>query len=161
MKTYTLIDTLHCYMDDEELKEMLLDNGYDEEDITENLIAQERALCIEDDVENFFYDLKAAEKNIDADYFLIDAEIETWRRGIDCWATADSLTKAIQKCINDMDFWKVEETSGGKLIVTGYHHDGTNHYEIYRLKKEPSPFESKPGRRNWRNVHLIKAFGWI
>lgn len=47
----------------------------------------------------------------------------------------DNLSDAIMKCINNMDYFKVEMING-VINVYGYHHDGTNCFEIYPLSKK-------------------------
>ena len=46
-----------------------------------------------------------------------------------------SLYRAISKCINGMDDFKIE-LANGDFIVTGYHHDGTNKLTISKLSKK-------------------------
>lgn len=55
-----------------------------------------------------------------------------------------ALSKAIKKCINGMDDFKVEYAEG-EIVVHGYHHDGTNVFTIHKL--------SKKGQRSAFNAH--------
>lgn len=46
-----------------------------------------------------------------------------------------AIVKAIYKCINGMDDFKIEHINGS-IIVYGYHHDGTNTLRINKLSKK-------------------------
>lgn len=46
-----------------------------------------------------------------------------------------ALCKAIKKCVTGMDDFKVEY-SEGVIVVHGYHHDGTNIFEIHKLSTQ-------------------------
>ena len=46
-----------------------------------------------------------------------------------------SIERAVRKCINGMDDFKVE-LSEGEIVVHGYHHDGTNILTIHSVSKK-------------------------
>lgn len=148
--TYKIFDSAN-FMDDQEIREILEDAGAE---ITEKNIELEREFMNRANAEDFWDNVKAVEE----EGYAVIADLGLWYGRRKAWAVTQTLHDALWKCAEYMDDLKVEETARGKLLVTGYHHDGTNHYEVYRLKKYS---ENEPVKSNLRNVHLRKLLGWV
>lgn len=147
MKTYTIFDTRDECMTDEELRSQIIDCGFPEKDITQENIEDERQYMRECYAEDFWAEIK----NLEPFPCYIEADLGLWYGRRHGWGVTSDLKLAIEKCIGqDMYEYRIEETSYGKLIVYGYHHDGTNVYTIYM-----------GDRARHKNVHLRKLLGWI
>ena len=94
--------------------------------------------------------------------FLVIADLGLWFGKRHAWKFCSNLYDAIMACLNGMDEWKLVEDERGKVMLYGYHHDGTNVYEIRRCVGEINNATSEStARKRSRNAHLRKAFGWI
>lgn len=161
MKTYTIFSTDIFQYDEADLKEKLITNGIEEDEITEQMIWDERYEMQEKYEKEFWENIRIADNVVENSGFLIEGILGRWDRRYSIWDTTRTLREAILKCIDRNDDWEVAETSYGKLIITTHNHDASSRYEIYRLKVAPSPYGDKPAQRNSLNIHLRKALGRI
>lgn len=148
-KNHIILDTRDCFMTDEELREQIVDSGMPEDQITEQTLSDEREFMIATDVENFWWEIRRIQE--DSEPYYIEAELGLWYGVRQAHAIQSTIDKALRQCVDGMDDYMIEETPQGKLLVTGYHHDGTNHYVIHRGHT----------RSKLKNVHLRKLLGWI
>lgn len=149
---YTIMDTDIFQFTEDEIRESLESCGIEVNDQT---IYEERCNLTTDYAEEFWNNVRKL--NDDGGYAVI-ADLGMWYGRRNAWAVTKTLHQALQKCAEYMEDIKVEETARGKLLVTGYHHDGTNHYEVYKLKQYA---DRPPVKSNLRNVHLRKLLGWV
>lgn len=83
------------------------------------------------DIRDFYTDLENSEhKN---DKVIITGILGLWNGAHDIYPVVETLENAIYKCIHNMDDFKIFVDEDGTLNVVGYHHDGTNCFEIHFL----------------------------
>ena len=93
--------------------------------------------------------------------FLVIADLGLWFGKRHAWKFCSNLYDAIMACLDGMDEWKLVEDSRGKVTLYGYHHDGTNVYEIRRCNAEcGNSISETTARKRSRNAHLMHEFGW-
>lgn len=148
-KRYTIVSTDIEQYADEDAREELLINNVEESEITETMIYDEKCNMVNVDIDNFWWELRRIPQ--DEQVYYIEAELGLWNGIRKAHGIEASLESAIRRCLAGMDDYKIEETAHGKLVITGYHHDGTNYYEIYK----------GTAKSNKRNIHLRRLLGWI
>lgn len=133
-------------------KEDLLDCGYDDAEITEDLIRRHIYSIIEDESENFWSAIRRAE---DPYYWLVIADIGTWQGRRDGGKVFNGLTEALMACVDDVDDYTIAEDHRGNVVIHAYHHDGTNHFQLYRLSERGADWYVNKGDRNgysWQEI---------
>ena len=74
-----------------------------------------------------------------------------------------------------MEYVTIEETDQGSVHATCVHHDGRNHFDVYRLSERGKAwYENHGDYLDWQTIcetlakphnrrapHLRKAFGWV
>ena len=147
MKKYTIFSTDTMQYSAEDVRECLMANDVAESAITDDMIADIRFRWMSDDYD----DLIAQIETCDEFPCYTKANLGLWYGRRQAYAQDKDLKSAIMRCLAGMDDYEIEETPYGKLMITGYHHDGTNYYEIYKGTAES----------NKRNIHLRRLLGWI
>lgn len=141
----------YAMMDEDKLEHLMAECDYD----------GDKWAFIDDENRNeyeFFMD----ECNHVSGEFLVIADLGLWFGKRHAWRFCSNLRDAIMACVDGMDEWKVIEDNRGKVMLYGYHHDGTNVYEIRRCVGEiNSNVSESTARKRSTNAHLRKAFGWI
>lgn len=145
-KIFTLIDT-SSVLDYNDYVQFCADNeitpGKDGSDDYWNWVADQRNI----EVDDFMLNLQYA--RINEEPVVITGSLGTWRGRVEIYPMIvesseyeecngkfryknPAILKAVQKCINGMDDFKVEYANG-ELVIHGYHHDGTNIFTINKL----------------------------
>lgn len=70
--------------------------------------------------------------------------------------TNPALKRAIKKCINNVDAFKVE-FDNGVINVYGYHHDGTNCFEIRPLSKKGEEYATRHDFEDGEPVYGVEV----
>jgi hypothetical protein len=115
---------------DKEIIDMLMENGIDEDEITEEMIWQERY----DQNEFHWSDIKSELKDffINGNKWMIFGEIARWNGVFKAGMLFETFDEFFYKATSDCDYWKFYDENG-HLYLTCSHHDGTCHYEIKEL----------------------------
>jgi len=91
--------------------------------------------CRETDWEDLWYSLKSSELNKET--ILVTGQLGLWNgRPTIVPQVFNGICEAIQKCLNDMDYYRIFLQKDGSLEVQGIHHDGTNIFYLHRLNKK-------------------------
>ena len=115
---------------DEEIIESLVENGIDEDEITDPMIWEERDFYIQNDWENAKEQL--AEFFLNGNKWMIFGEIARWNGTYKAGMVFDTFEDFFYRAASDCDYWKFYDENG-HLYLTCSHHDGTCHYEIKEL----------------------------
>lgn len=176
MKTYLIytneIDRAYGSYDEAEhtAREALLEE-HEASEITENMIWDWLNDSIQMDSDDFWEQVSL----VDDGPWLVVADVGTWRGRFPGGKVFDTLQQAVSAICNNMDYVTVEETDRGSVHASCGHHDGRNHYDLYRLSDRGRAWYERNGdwldRRtvcetlaqphNRRAPHLRKAFGWV
>ena len=113
---------------DEDIKEMLIENGCEEDDITDEMIWRERYDLSSLDWEASKYDLEQFFLN-NGNKWMIFGEIGRWDGIYKAGTMFDTFEEFFYEAAKDCDYWKFYDENG-HLYLTCSHHDGTCHYEI-------------------------------
>ena len=107
--------------------------------------------------------------------WLVIADIGTWRGRFPGGKVFDTLRQAVSEIVSNMDCVTIEETERGSVHATCVHHDGRNHFDVYRLSDRGRAwYENHGDNLDWQTIcetlaktynrrapHLRKAFGWV
>lgn len=113
---------------DSEVKEILLENGHEEDEITDEAILNERYFQDEcnwnvtkDELEDFF--------KYKGNKWMIFGEVGRWDGVYKAGTLFETFDDFFYEAISDCDYWHIYDENG-HLYLTCSHHDGTCHYEI-------------------------------
>ena len=129
-KERTIYSNYHLWetYTDEDVKEQLMENGVDEEDITDNMIWEERyfldSIDWEDEKErlvNFFLN--------NGNKWMLFGEVGRWNGVFKAGTLFETFDDFFYKATKDCDYIHFYDENG-HLYLTCSHHDGTCHYEI-------------------------------
>ncbi len=151
-------------------REALLD-FHAAEEITDDMIWRWLYDSLDTHAEDFWSEVRAHDEGT----WLVIADVGTWQGRRDGGKVFTDLTSALRTVCNNMDYITIEEDAHGSVHATGCHHDGTNHYDIYRLSprgeawyQENEPYtdrqtlcETLAKAHNRRAGRLRKALGWV
>ena len=124
---YDNYDLSESYPDDD-MKSILLDEGYTEDEITEEMLWQQR----------YFLDENEWERTRDAleqfflycgDKWMLFGSVGRWNGVYEAGTLFDKFEDFFYKAVEDCNHWKFYDENG-HLYLTCSHHDGTCHYEI-------------------------------
>ena len=135
LKIRTLF-TNHPYdMDEDEIKEILLESGYEEDEITDKTIWQEWDFQVEDSLEFFKDNAERIEGT-----FVITASLGLWN-GIFAGGKVieGNLWDACCKCFKDYNKAYFE---GKQFKIDACHHDGNNYFTIKKLTEKGEKYYS-------------------
>ena len=115
-------------------KQCLIENGIDENDITDEMVWQE---VNEQTADTYDFTRKDLNKQLNNPIVCI-ADVGTWNGRISGYSNVgNNLNSVLNAHVNGTSDILVEY-DGVNIISTEYHHDGTNHY-IYRELKDNAP----------------------
>lgn len=155
---------------EETAREALLED-HEEDEITEDMIWRWIYDVMEVDGSDFW---RAVELVSDGPWLVI-ADLGTWRGRFPGGRVFDTLRQAVSTICNDMEYVTIEETDRGSVHATCVHHDGRNHFDVYRLSERGKAwYENHGDNLDWQTIcetlvkpynrrapHLRKAFGWV
>lgn len=75
------------------------------------------------------------EESAAARKIVVRGSIGRWNGVVHGFGTFENVKKAIQFCINGLDGWKFADEDNA-FCINGYHHDGSNSYELRFLSEE-------------------------
>lgn len=119
---------------DEDMKEQLMENGVEEEDITDNMIWQERYFLDEIDWD----DTKATLKDFflnKGNKWMLFGEVGRWNGTYKAGTLFDTFEDFFYEAAKDCDYIRFYDENG-HLYLTCSHHDGTCHYEIKEVTEK-------------------------
>lgn len=117
------------FPEESEIRDWIMSNGYDEEDITDEMITN----WSYDQLEIEWEDAKSQLENFfDGKRLLLFGSIGRWNGIVSGWETHDDFMKMFYSATEDCDYWKFYDENG-HLYLTCSHHDGTCSYEIKEL----------------------------
>lgn len=156
MAEHVLYNSWEYYdLSDEQIDDLIRE--FTDEPITDTMRWDYRADMRNDDWDDFMDECREIR-----DDFLVIADLGLWFGKRHAWKFCSNLTDAIRACLDGMDEFKIVEDDRGKLTIYGYHHDGTNVYELRRVTGEiSSAISEATARKRSRNAHLQKMLGWI
>lgn len=133
--TRTIYDNYHLWENypDEDMKEALMENGYEEDEITDEAIWKERYFYDENDWEdakialNAFFNSKSK--------WMIFGEVGRWDGVYKAGTLFETFDDFFYKAAKDCDYIHFYDENG-HLYLTCSHHDGTCHYEIKEVTDE-------------------------
>lgn len=117
------------FPEESEIREWIMSNGYEEEDITDKMISDWSYAQLEMDWEEAKHQL---EHFFDGKRLLLFGSIGRWNGVVSGWETYDDFMKMFYWATNDCYYWKFYDENG-HLYLTCSHHDGTCCYEIKEL----------------------------
>lgn len=155
---------------EEAAREALLED-HEEDEITEDMIWHWIYDVMEVNGSEFWHEVECVSDGP----WLVIADIGTWHGHLPGGKVFDTLRQAVSEIVSKMDYVTIEETNGGSVHATCVHHDGRNHYDLYRLSERGKAWYKNHGddldRRticetlskphNRCAPHLRKAFGWV
>lgn len=155
---------------EEAAREALLED-HDEDEITEDMIWRWIYDVIEINGSDFWHEVE----RVSDGPWLVIADIGTWRGRFPGGKVFDSLCQAMSEIVSNMDYVTIEETERGSVHATCIHHDGRNHFDVYRLSDRGRTwYENHGDNLDWQTIcetlvkpynrrapHLRKAFGWV
>lgn len=133
--TRTIYDNYHLWetYPDEEVRECLIENGMEEDEITDEAIWKERYFYDENDWEDAKITLK--------DFFnsrnkwMLFGEVGRWDGVYKAGTLFETFDDFFYKAAKDCDYIHFYDENG-HLYLTCSHHDGTCHYEIKEVTDE-------------------------
>ena len=129
---------------DEDIKEWLIDNGYEEDEITDDVILQERYAQDEADWDNAKYELVKFFRD-NGNKWMLFGSIGRWDGVYKAGTLFDTFDDFFYKATEDCDYWNFYDENG-HLYLTCSHHDGTCHYEIKEVTDKGIEYLN-----NWEN----------
>lgn len=114
---------------DEDIREMLIENGYEDE-ITDEKIWIERYICDATDWDDEKERLKKFFLN--GNKWILLGRISRWNGTFTCGMVFDTFEEFFYKATKDCEYIHFYDENG-HLYLTCSHHDGRNHYEIKEL----------------------------
>ena len=113
---------------DKEIKEYFMEeNGYEEDEITDEMIWEERHFL---DEINWEEEKERLEKFfLDGNKWILFGTVGRWNGLYRAGTLFDTFDDFFYKATRDCDYWKFYDENG-HLYLTCSHHDGTCHYEI-------------------------------
>lgn len=112
---------------DEDVKEWLIDNGYEEDEITDNMIIEQRYFQDECDWEWAKENLEEFFRN--GNKWILVGQVGRWDGIYRAGTIFDTFDDFFYKATDDCDYIHFYDENG-HLYLTCSHHDGTCHYEI-------------------------------
>ena len=112
---------------DEDIKEMFLENGYEEDEITDNMITEQRYFQDECDWEWARENLEEFFRN--GNKWILVGSVGRWDGIYRAGTIFDTFDDFFYKAADDCHYWHFYDENG-HLYLTCSHHDGTCHYEI-------------------------------
>lgn len=151
-------------------REALLEN-YAEDEISDDMIWKWLYGELDLNAEDFWAEVRAYQEGV----WLVIADIGTWQGRRDGGKVFTSLSAALSAVCSNMDYITIEEDSRGSVHARCVHHDGTNHFDIYRLSDQGEAWYWKHEDRldrqtlcetlakphNRRAGRVRKALGWV
>lgn len=155
----------------EEAAHKALLEDFEEDKITEEMIWR----WLYDVMEHSGLDFWCEVEHVAGGPWLVIADVGTWRGRFPGGRVFDTLAQAVSAICKDMEYVTIEETNGGSVHAACVHHDGRNHYDLYRLSERGKTwYENHGDDLDWRTIcetlskahnrrapHLRKAFGWV
>ena len=139
---YNNYDLWETYTD-EDIKEELIEQGYDEEEIADDTIWERRNFFDECDWDDAKYELTQFFKGKTVGYF---GEVGLWH-GVYKAGKIGEFWKLFDDAIEDCWYWKFYDENG-HLYLTCSHHDGTNHFEIKEITDDGYDYLTR-WENNW------------
>lgn len=112
--------------------EQLRDMGYGDHELTDDTIHQYIYAKMENLSEEWWDSVRRAK---DPYYWLVVADLGLWYGHRACGNVFQSLLGALYACVDGMEDVTVAEDHYGNVMIHGYHHDGCNVYQLYRLSE--------------------------
>ena len=151
-------------------REALLED-HEADEITDDMIWRWIYDVMEISASDFWYEVELVQ---DGPWLAI-ADIGTWQGRFPGGKLFDTLRQAVSAICSGMEYVTIEETDRGSVHATCVHHDGRNHYDVYRLSKRGKAWyenhaqyldretvcETLTKPYNRRAPHLRRAFGWV
>lgn len=155
---------------EEAAREALLED-HDEDEITEDMIWRWIYDVMEINGSDFWHEVE----RVSDGPWLVIADIGTWRGRFPGGKVFNTLQQAVSEIVSNMDYVTIEETERGSVHATCVHHDGRNHFDVYRLSDRGRAwYENHGDNLDWQTIcetlakshnrrapHLRKAFGWV
>lgn len=88
---------------------------------------------VNDDFDNFLYELKALEKKYPYNYYLCEGSVGRWCGRCEGGTISNSIVDIVQKLARNVDDLELKLNDEGQIEFTGLHHDGRNYYTITML----------------------------
>ena len=133
--TRTIYDNYHLWENypDEDMKEALMENGYEEDEITDEEIWKERYFYDENDWEDTKIALNALFNS--KSKWMLFGEVGRWDGVYKAGTLFETFDDFFYKATQDCDYIHFYDENG-HLYLTCSHHDGTCHYEIKEVTDE-------------------------
>ena len=155
---------------EEAAREALLED-HEADEITDDMIWRWLYDIMEINGSEFWHDVE----RVSDGPWLVIADIGTWQGRSPGGRIFDTLQAAISTICSNMEYVTITETDRGSVHVTCIHHDGRNHFDVYRLSERGKTWYENHGDyldrqtvcetltkpHNRRAPHLRKAFGWV
>ena len=139
-------------LSDEEVKEILLDEGYEEDEINDEAMWDRRRLEEEVNWDDARVELTHFFKDKTV---LFMGELGLWH-GVCAGGMLGEFWSVFNKAIKDCDYIKLYDENG-HFYLTYSHHDGTNHFEVKILTSEGLKYYDKwcysSGNRTTQDCH--------
>ena len=138
---------------DEEMRELLMANGYEEEDITENLMNEWRYEEDNIDWEVQKEDISRFFKGKTVGFF---GQVGLWH-GVYMAGQIGEFWDLFYQAIKDCDYIKLYDENG-HFYLTCSHHDGTCHFEVKEITKQGEEYlerweDNWGDKRSEQHVH--------
>ena len=131
---------------DKDIKEWLIDNGYEDDEITDEMLLRERRLQDESDWENAKEELKEFFLN-NGEKWLLIGSVGRWDGVYPAGTVFETFEDFFYKATSDCDYIHFYDENG-HLYLRCSHHDGTCHYEIRKITEQGIKFLER-WEENW------------
>ncbi len=144
-KEYTFFNNIDHYSRYDEAREQLFMSSADDEwDSPEDIPNEriEKELDFEDDADWSFFEYRMTNMLSDGHY-LLTGTCGRW----DGPARGGKFIETFRdfsSCIQHLDYLKIYEVDG-HLYIEGYHHDGSDHYELKKLTRKGYEYAERNG----------------
>lgn len=113
---------------EEAAREALLEE-HEEEEISDDMIWRWLSDVMEEDCSDFW----RLVQRVTEGPWLVIANVGTWMGRRNGGRVFDNLHQALSAICDNMDFTTITEDAHGGVHAVCIHHDGRNHYDLYRL----------------------------
>ena len=158
---YSNYDLWETYPD-EEIIEILIEDGTDKEDITDDMIMQKRYLYDEYDWEDAKSELERFFNK--GDKWILFGKVGCWDGVYDAGTIFETFDDFFYKAVEDCHYWHFYDENG-HLYLRCSHHDGTCNFEIKRLTEQGIRFlerweDNWDDKRSEKYIHsqIIKIY---
>ena len=134
----------------EDYKEAFIeDNGYEP---SETELFQYASDSVSDNYDELISSIRYHQQKYGAGVYIVKAKLGLWNGLRDGGKVIVGMVHVISECAEDLDQFKVEFING-QMHISGYHHDGANHFYIRQLTDKGKEYAFNHQYLDERTLH--------